>query len=77
MARAMHPYACMRRLIITIGTLGLLGGLGGCMVHERGPRYGYAPAPGPRREWRADDRHERHEGREHERGGMRPSEDHD
>lgn len=65
----MQRYGSMRRLIVTIGTLGLLGGLGGCVVHARGPRYGYAPAPGPRHEWRAEERHERHE--------MRPPEDHD
>ena len=54
----------MRRVIVTIGALGLLAG---CVVHERAPRYGYgyAPAPGPRRNWRAEERHEEHE--EHER----------
>jgi hypothetical protein len=55
----------MRRLIVTIGALGLLGG---CVVHERTPRYGYhyAPGYGPRHEWRAEERHERHEAHEHE-----------
>lgn len=55
----------MRRVIVTIGALGLLGG---CVVHERtrgyGYGYGYAPAYG-HRDWRAE-RHEEHREHEHE-----------
>jgi len=66
----------MRRVIVTIGALSLFGGLAGCVVHERTPRYGYGYAPAPVRhhEWRAEERHERHEAREHE---WRAPEDHD
>ena len=54
----------MRRIILTLGALSLLGG---CYVHDRAPaRYGYAPAYGPRRDWRAGERREDHERREHE-----------
>jgi hypothetical protein len=68
----------MRRLIVTLGSFGILAGAAGCYVHDRAPaRYGYAPAPGPRHEWRAEERHERHEAREHERGEWRAPEDHD
>jgi hypothetical protein len=60
----------MRRLIVTIGAFGLLAG---CVVHARTPRYGYY---GPRHEWRAEERHERHEAREREHVWRAP-EDHD
>jgi hypothetical protein len=54
----------MRRVIVTIGALGLLAG---CVVHERtrGYGYGYGYAhPVHHRDWRAE-RHYEHEEHEH------------
>ena len=67
----------MRRVIVTIGAISAMGLLGGCVVHERTPRYGYAPVAGPRHEWRAEERHERHEAREAREHEWRAPEDHD
>jgi hypothetical protein len=58
----------MRRVIVTIGALGLLVGVcgtGGCVVHERTRGYGYGYArPVYHRDWRAE-RHYEHEEHEH------------
>jgi hypothetical protein len=55
----------MRTIIVTVGALLLAG----CVVHERTPAYGYGYNrydPGPRRNWRAHERHEEHERWEHD-----------
>ncbi|MGZ3441013.1 MAG: hypothetical protein ACXVDD_15925, partial [Polyangia bacterium] len=62
----------MRRFIVTIGGLAMAGLFAGCAPAyvETRPAYGhpaYGPQYGNRREYRDDERHERHEAREHER----------
>lgn len=71
----------MRRFVVTVAGLALTVVFAGCA-----PRYvegragyarpGYGPQYGNRREYR-DERRERHEAREHERGEWRAPEDGD